>query len=179
MFTAGEEFAHQGIGRGPVAGLGEGGGLPPVNGMTGRAFPTVVAVDELAFVLILVAIHALVVRHRGLEVRLLMALIAGHAIMFAEQRKLGLAVIEGAVRDFHAMPAVSVVAGFAARGEGAAMGVLMATGTRREIQALILKDLGIGLAGFVALGAFEGVVLAGEREFGGRVVEGFDRLPLR
>lgn len=80
-----------------VAGFLEGGRLPAVLRMAGRAFAVVRAAHELALVLVLVTVHALLMRHRRLEIRFFMALLAGEPVVLAVQRKPGFGVVKAAL----------------------------------------------------------------------------------
>ena len=85
----------QRIGRRLVAGLRESGWLPARDCVTGAAFPVIGTVLELALVLVLMAIHALLVGDSSLEIGILVAFHAGQALVLSVQRELGSAVIEG------------------------------------------------------------------------------------
>jgi hypothetical protein len=123
-------FAGQGVFRRLVIRLRERGGPPPSYNVTRTAFAVVSAADELALVLILMAIYALLVRDRFLEVRILVAFLAGKPLMLPVERELRLAVVKRAPRDLHTLPARGVVARLAARRKRAMMRILMAPAAR-------------------------------------------------
>jgi hypothetical protein len=87
-------LAEQRVGTAGMRGDGIGGLLPPVHVVAAGAVTAIGAGDELSAVNILVARLALIVRYRGLEIVGLVALLAGQAVVFAEQRELSLGVIE-------------------------------------------------------------------------------------
>ena len=142
-----------------MAGLGEGCGFPPRICMTGGAFTAIGAADKLPPVLVLVAVHALFVLDRLLEIGVQVALVARQTIVFAVQRELGLAVVEIAAGDMHTFPRLGVVTRLAPRRERTVMRILMAGGARSEIKAFILNDFRIHLARLVTLGALDVFVL--------------------
>ena len=162
---------------GLMRGFGKRSGLPAGIGMTRPAFAVIGAGYELPFVLILMAIHALVVRDRLLEIGIHVALVAGQPVVLSVQGELSFAVVEGAARDLCVLPTGGVVARFAAGREGSVVRILMAAGARLEIQSFVLDHLGVGLRRLVTLGALHIRMLAGQREMGGRVVKLLDRLP--
>lgn len=63
---------------------GEGRRLEAINGMADRAFGATGAFEELSAVIVLVTIHAFRKRYLGLEVPALMAIFAGHRLVFAQ-----------------------------------------------------------------------------------------------
>ena len=64
------------------------------HGVTRGAFPTISPLDELAFMLVLMAIHALLEGDRLLEIAAPMALQAIDTLVFPDQRVLGLGVVK-------------------------------------------------------------------------------------
>lgn len=171
-------FPDQRIGRGLMAGLGEGRRLPSRVDVTGSAFTVIGAARKLPLVLVLMAIHAFFMRDRPSEVGILVAPLARQTLVLAAERELGLTVVEGAAGELHAMPVLGVVARFAARRECAVVRILVAARTRLEIEPLVLNHLGIRLRRLMTLGAFHILVLSGQGEMRGRVIELFDRLPV-
>ena len=122
--------------------------------MTRGAFSAVGTLGELAVVGIgLVAIHALGEGQRFLEVAAGVALSAIDRRMFAEERELGLRMVEALInalqRDF--FPPARAVARLAGLREAAAMRILMAVGALAKRNSNILR-LAVGPVG-VALGA--------------------------
>ena len=103
-------FSRQRIGGSLMASLGKGCRFPAFLRMARGAFAMIYTARELAFVLILMAVHALFMRDGGFEIRTFVALLAGQPVVLSVQGEFRLAVIEVAVRDLHAMPAVRVVA---------------------------------------------------------------------
>ena len=87
-------FSGDRVRSGLMTGLGERRWLPARECVAGAAVAAVGAVEELALVLVLVAIQAFFVGHRGLEIRVLMTLHAGYFAMLAIQRKLRGGVVE-------------------------------------------------------------------------------------
>ena len=127
--------------------------LPALHRVTGRALSLVRPLNKLAFVWILVAVHALREYQRLLEVAVGVALSAVHTHMLPLQRKLRLGVIKALVDCLqrNLFPAAGVVTGLATLGEAAVMRILVAVGTLIEWNADVLR-LSVGSVG-VALGA--------------------------
>ncbi len=75
--------------------LGERGRPETAIGMAGATFAVVRAADELTFVLILVAVHALIVGDRRFEIRGLVTLLTGESLVFAVEREPGRVVFKG------------------------------------------------------------------------------------
>lgn len=117
-------------------------------------------VQKLALVLVLVTIQASLVRHRGLEIGVLMTLEAEHLAMLSLQRKLRGGVVE-AVRSTHLLPHVGVVATLASRRKGPSMRILVARSACRERQAGVLHHFGVVRRRTMTLGAFHVLVLTG------------------
>ena len=161
-----------------MAGFGESCGLPTCIRMTGAAFAVIGAAHELPLVLVLMAIHALLVLDRLLEIGVHVTLVARQTFMLTVQRELGFTVVEIAAGDVHPFPSPGVVTRLAPRLERTVMGILMAGGARGEINAFILNDFRIQLARLVTLGALDVFVLAGQREVGSGVIKFLDRFPV-
>ena len=87
-------FARDRVGGSLMTGLGERRRLPTRECVACAAVAVIGAMEELALVLLLVAIQAFLVRHRGLEIRVLMALHASHLCVLSVQRKLRGGVVE-------------------------------------------------------------------------------------
>ena len=87
-------FGGERKGRRRVPRFRERGWPEAIRGVAGAAFAVIGAALKLAPVLILVAIHALRMRDRSLEVRVLMALLTGQGGVLALQRELRLSVVE-------------------------------------------------------------------------------------
>ncbi len=130
---AGQTLVFAGDGKCGVSmsGFGEGRRAPSRYGVTGAAVPAIGAVEKLAFVLVAVAIEASLVRHRRLEIRVLMTLQTGDVMVFPCQWKLRSIVVEVARRP-QALPGVGTVALLASRRESAVVGVLMTTSARSK-----------------------------------------------
>ncbi len=109
-----------------MAGDGERCGFPARIGMAGATFTVICAGHKLPLVLVFVAVHALFVFDRLLEIGLHMALVAGQALVFAVQREFGLAVVEIAAGNVDPFPRLSVVTRLAPRLERTMMRILMA-----------------------------------------------------
>ena len=132
--------------------------------MTGGAFAAIGPLRELAGVFVLVAVHALSEGKRLLEVAIRVAEQAIYGLMLAQQRVLGLGMIEvgsqGRTRDL--LPAAGVVARLASlRGEAALVRISVTVRAFAEGQACI-TGLAFGIVG-VALLALHGLMHPGQR----------------
>lgn len=87
-------------------------------------------------------------------------------------------MVQGVPGELHAAPVLGVVAGLAASRECAVMRILMTARARFKIEPLVLNHLGIRLRRLMTLGARRILVLSGQREMRGRVIELFDWLPV-
>lgn len=164
--------ALQGIGAGGVFLRGESRRLPSVHGMAPGTLAAAGAPGELPVVGIgLVAIHALLEGQRLLEISASVALRAIDGGVFSLQRIFRFGVIETLVnrRKGNLFPAGGIVAGLAALGEAAVMGIAVAVGALVEGKA--------GVARFailprrVALGARDLGMQSGQGITGLRMVE--------
>lgn len=134
-------------------------GLEAVYGMAGSTFAAVGSLDELPLMFVLVAVHAALEGERFLEISTGMAPNAVHLLVFAQQRVLGLGVIEVLVQSSrgNALPAGSVVAGLAALlGKTPVMRVAVAVGTFSEWEAdiarLVIRSRGVAfLTGYLSV----------------------------
>jgi hypothetical protein len=140
----------------------EGGGAPAIDGMTALASATVGALEKLPCVGIrFMAISAGVVGYRSLEVSTLVASEAWDIEMFAEQRKVGLRVVEARCKGgLH--PGGCVVAGLAPLLECAFMRIFMAVRTVGEIDSCV-AGLAVEACG-VALSALNVTVFTSKWE---------------
>ena len=134
--------------------------------MAGGAIAPGGAVRELAFVNVFVAIGALLVRDRLLEIGILVAHEAASLGMFSMQRELGLIVVKSGFRA-HGFPAcgdMARLAGAFKRSiyEGTAMRIRMAALTAREVQSFIAGRSTAG-RGCVALHAIEALMSTCQR----------------
>lgn len=124
-------FGLERVSRGRVLFDPELCGLESFHGVAGRALSTVGTLEELAAVLIVVAIHAALESQRLLEIAAAVTLQAIHALMFAQQRVLGFGVIEALVEGggCDPFPAGGVVARLTALlGERSVMRIGVAVG---------------------------------------------------
>lgn len=169
-------FAGDRVGGGLMTGLGERRWLPARECVACTAVAAVGAVEKLALVLVLVAIQASLVRHRGLEIRVLMTLHASHLAMLSIQREFRGGVVES-IRSPHLLPYIGVVAALASRHKGAAVGILMAWGARCERQPGVLDHLGVARRRAMAFGAFHVLVFTNQWKMRGGVIERLQRLP--
>jgi len=122
----------EGIGGRSVVFHGKLRRLPTLNTVTGRALSAIWPLGKLTVVRIgHVAIHALLEWERLLEVTAAMTLQAVDLGVFAQQRILGLGMIEALVHRRHGnlLPATGVMARFAALHEAPAMRIGVAIGT--------------------------------------------------
>src|ERR1019366_9221970 len=119
---------------------GIGGGLPAIGGMAASAVARVGTCGELPPMDVLMTGLTLHVRHRGLEIGGLVTLIAGHRRVLAQQRELGLGVVECRDGVSGGLPDGIVMARIAAGGERAVMRVFVTIGALR---------LGVGAGEFV------------------------------
>lgn len=169
-------LARQRIGCSQVILDREGRWPPALDPMAGFAPAAVRAPGELAVVRIgLVAVRAVLVRNRTLEVHAGMTALAGHIQVLAEQREAGPGVVkaryEGAL-----LPRTSVVAGVAALLEFTTMGIAVAVGAGIEVQAEVARRaVGAGCMAFLAGNLH---VRTGEREAGPGVIDLLSRLPV-
>ena len=163
--------------RGRMPRFRERGGPEAIRGVAGAALAVIGAALKLTPVLILVAIHALRMRDRSLEVRVLMALLAGQGGVLALQRELRLTVVER-VGQANLAPAAGIVAAFAARRERSLVRVPMTPAALREFEPRVLSDLGIRRERRMAPGARNLLVAAGQGKAGAGVVERNRRLPV-
>ena len=148
------------------------GRLPAVDVVAGRALAAIGPLHELAIVRVFVAVHALGERQFFLEVAIGVAGNALHGLVLAEQRVLGLGVIEtpGEAGGDDSLPAAGGMAGLAGLlREAALMRVGVAVVTFAERQANV-PGLVVGTRR-VALFAFDRRVLPGQRITGLRMVE--------
>ncbi len=157
--------------------LGKRSGLPSRHDVTRAAFAVIGAAEELSFVLILVTVGAFLVSDRSFEIGALVALFAGNAGVLPFQRKLRFAVIERAALQLHALPAVGVVARFAARRKGAVVRILVTSAARLKIDSLVLDHLRVRLRRLMTFRAFQVLVLSGKRKMRCRMIEGLDGFP--
>lgn len=109
----------------------ECGGFPVIFRVARCAFAAVRARAELPAMRVLVTIHALAVRHRGLEITARVAIAASHGLVLSEERKFCLRVIE-TPQLRHARPARRRVAALAGPGEAALVRIGVAPGTFLE-----------------------------------------------
>lgn len=99
-------------------------------------------VRELAFVRILVAIHALRVRNGRLEICVFVALQASHRRVLPGQREVGLVMVK-CVRRADLAPALLVMAGLASRRESPVVRIAVTTAALCKIQTGVLNDFRI------------------------------------
>jgi hypothetical protein len=110
--------------------------------VTRTAFAAAGAVRELAFVRILVAIHALRVRNGRLEICVFVALQASHRRVLPGQREVGLVMVK-CVRRADLAPALLVMAGLASRRESPVVRIAVTTAALCKIQTGVLNDFRI------------------------------------
>jgi len=169
-------FAGDRVGGSLVTSRGERRWLPTRECVARAAVAAVGAVQKLALVLVLVAIQASLVRYRGLEIRVLMALQASHLAMLSIQREFRGGVVES-VRSLYLLPYVGVVTALASRRKGAPVGILVAWGARRERQTGVLDHLGVARRRSMAFGALRVLVFTGQGKVRGGVIERVQRFP--
>src|ERR1039457_4371522 len=121
------------------------GGLPAIGGMATGAVARVAACGKLPPMDVLVAGLTLLMRHRGLVVGGLVALVAGHRRVLAQQREFRLGMVERRERISRRLPGEIGMARIAAGGEGSAMRVLVAIGALRKRHSGVTDDLCAGI----------------------------------
>jgi hypothetical protein len=152
------------------------GRLEAIYGMARSAFATVGASPELAFVCILVAVHAFCERHGRFEISMRVAVATGNGGVFAEQGIFCLGVIE-ALQLSDPVPIRRVMARLTRRGKAALVGIRVAPRTLKERQSRVLYIwFGVG-DGWMALGAQSLFVRSGERILGLSVAKKRSGLP--
>ena len=129
--------------RGLVAGLRKRRRPESLVGVTRAALAMVGAVSELSLVLVLMAVHALFVRHRRFEIRGLVTLLAGEPGVLAVERELRGGVIEVRRQAVYGTPCRGVVTGFASCDKSAAVRILVTPGALCEAQLAVLDHLGV------------------------------------
>ena len=87
-------------------------------------------------------------------------------------------MIEIAAGDLHVTPSLGVMARLATRHERTVMRILVTRRARRKAEAFILDNLGVFLSRLVTLGAFQVLVLSGQREMRHRMIKSFGCLPV-
>ena len=112
----------------------ERAGFEPIYRVASGALAAILARDELALVLVSVAVQTTGESQRPVEIRSFVAGITAHLTMFAHQRVLGLGVVEcGANLDLrNLLPRGGCMAGLAGSFECTMMGVGMAIGASAE-----------------------------------------------
>lgn len=152
-----------------VVGGGEGGWTPSLDRVTTLALSAIGAEHKLASMGIgLVAIRACIVWNRGLEVGPLVTTFAGNFKVLADQRVIGLRVIEGCC-EIRFFPRECCVARIASLSELSLVRIAMTIGTVGERQPCI-ADLSVG-AGRVATRTEHVAMFAGQRITGLGVIE--------
>src|SRR5664280_382324 len=108
------------------------GRLPAIGGMATGAVARVGACGKLPPMDVLVAGLTLLMRHRGLVVGGLVALVAGHRRVLAQQREFRLGMVERRERISRRLPREIVMTRIAARGERTAVRILVTIGALRK-----------------------------------------------
>ena len=154
--------------------------LPALHRVTGRALSLVRTFGKLAFVCILVAVHALGEYQRLLKVAIGVALGAVHTGVLSLERKLRFGVIKALIDRLqrNLLPAAGVMTGLASLRKAAVMRILMTLRTLIEWNAYILR-LAVRPVG-VALGALHLQVQSRQRVACLGMIElaDVDRLPI-
>src|SRR5450759_1693774 len=156
------------------------GRLPAIGGMATRAVARVGACGKLPPMDVLMAGLTLLMRHRGFEVGGLVALVAGHRRVLAEQREFRSGMVERRDRISRRFPDGIVMTRIAGGGERTAMRVLVAIGALRKRDSGVAYDLvgGIGRRQrAMAPGALHLGMGAGQFVSGGGMVEARDIFP--
>src|ERR1035438_10256959 len=110
--------------------------------MAGCAVSRVLVCGELPPMDVLVTGLTLHVRHRGLEIGGLVALIAGHRRVLAEQREFGFGMVERRHGVSGGLPGDIVMTRVTAGGERAVMRVLVTIGALGEGDAGVTYEIG-------------------------------------
>lgn len=139
---------------------GEGGRFPTLNGMALSAFTLAGAAEELTFVRVLMAVHALREWNRRLEIPVRVAIAAGHGRVLAFQRKLRLAVVKP-LQLSDLMPIHRIVAGLARLAEASLVGIDVTGGAFLKRDSRVLNIRLNLIDCWVALGAGRLFVCAG------------------
>lgn len=113
------------------------GGLEPIHRVASSAIPAASARQELTFVVIGMAIRALPVCYRRLEIALIVTVAASYAAVLSDQRISGLRMIES-LKLCHLRPFRCVVARLACPFETAFVRIAMAGGASGEGEPSIL-----------------------------------------
>src|ERR1019366_526933 len=156
------------------------GRLPAIGGMATGAVARVGACGKLPPMDVLVAGLTLLMRHRGLVVGGLVALVAGHRRVLAQQREFRLGMVERRERISRRLPREIVMTRIAARGERTAVRILVTIGALRKRDSGVADRLCVGIGRrqrAMALGAIHLGMRARQLVFGRVMVESRDIFP--